>query len=1116
MALTISQEYTYFEQGLGATTVRFVVSNDYESLFNQTTDWTTGIISLEDCSEDLNINDGAFAVNQLTFKINALTCVTEHDTNTLYFLLGATDRTKYRFCALFFNPAYTAGKCNINTLKFIGRIEDKISADDIAWFNAAQYSADIQAVRDWKFSAQSFDVSILDSVSIKSIYEGYFAPGNITETPDIAGITDAEINALFEHKPNYLDIADWVLPGGFPLGDRFRTYTMNLGLLYSALELLINKAELIIADIINVPTFTIELMPTELGYEACPVWYFAPKATVPDGSPGDSYKVTKVESVPAVRIPLELSNSAANGIYIHKRMVKSSSLSERSMNFQRFDNLSDLLFAIARNFGLYLMFEYVTGTHIRISLTSRADITDTDFTYIINASTGKLDISSDAKSGGNKTYIGQANNYCGDGFDNFLIDRSRTPQLSTRIGKTSDGQTKSGERLLFTTSPTMQFLEDPRKNPNGQYPPNDYLPQNVIFRVNSEFKTDLNGTSYPASQEVQELLHTAIYVRTSPSVYEDLLQVETEPFVWRPVAHLFVNRSDKDITYNTLADFITDIENYDREFYKFEREYTIPYWSGFSKFTTGASPSVHNIKLGAKIKFEETLRVLNETTNVFADETVEEIYVVVGVKRKLGSPETTIKLHRTSRYAYSSFAGDDPEPAALLISPSIAAALPTVRCVYTSQVSLSGITATDGITPASGDSVLVSNNTDPKENGPYIVQSGAWERTDLVLGAGVIINVREGTVNAGSNWMVTTPKEIITIGTDNITFKRTDASSILDGSGIVPINKGGTGASTSAGARSNLGLGTIATQNSNSVAITGGSITGLNALSVTDASDSQMSVGITDSASMTAINNGQLTFTTSLGNMNFNTTGGTYIFDNADTAGRMYLFFTGATSGTNVFDVTKSNGGNFAKFEYLKPSVASNIEDGVTINAQITSSDGINAGSLKYQTTTAGASQSGAWQIITTQANGGKIVARFRAGEFRLFSETTTKYVEFKYNGGITDNAYSLTLPNNPPSQNNSVILTATDGTQSWSMLRKEISAVNINNVPATSFLDVTVTVTGANTSQCVTVNRVGGFGDLIVCHCRVSAADTVIFRLYNPTASDIDLPSETLIISFN
>jgi hypothetical protein len=52
--------------------------------------------------------------------------------------------------------------------------------------------------------------------------------------------------------------------------------------------------------------------------------------------------------------------------------------------------------------------------------------------------------------------------------------------------------------------------------------------------------------------------------------------------------------------------------------------------------------------------------------------------------------------------------------------------------------------------------------------------------------------------------------------------------------GTVAINNGGTGATTAANARTNLGLDTMATQASNSVSITGGSIAGITDLAIAD------------------------------------------------------------------------------------------------------------------------------------------------------------------------------------------------------------------------------------------------------------------------------------------
>ena len=68
--------------------------------------------------------------------------------------------------------------------------------------------------------------------------------------------------------------------------------------------------------------------------------------------------------------------------------------------------------------------------------------------------------------------------------------------------------------------------------------------------------------------------------------------------------------------------------------------------------------------------------------------------------------------------------------------------------------------------------------------------------------------------------------------TGNLTGTVTGNATNVDG--IISINNGGTGATTAPNARTNLGLGTISTQASNNVSITGGSITGITDLAIAD------------------------------------------------------------------------------------------------------------------------------------------------------------------------------------------------------------------------------------------------------------------------------------------
>jgi hypothetical protein len=88
--------------------------------------------------------------------------------------------------------------------------------------------------------------------------------------------------------------------------------------------------------------------------------------------------------------------------------------------------------------------------------------------------------------------------------------------------------------------------------------------------------------------------------------------------------------------------------------------------------------------------------------------------------------------------------------------------------------------------------------------------------------------------------------------------------------GTVPVAKGGTGATSASAARSALGLGTIATQASSSVSISGGSIAGLSALATSNAKITGLAVGtaLTDSVTLGQAQNASMNFAQDTGGTN--------------------------------------------------------------------------------------------------------------------------------------------------------------------------------------------------------------------------------------------------------
>ena len=116
----------------------------------------------------------------------------------------------------------------------------------------------------------------------------------------------------------------------------------------------------------------------------------------------------------------------------------------------------------------------------------------------------------------------------------------------------------------------------------------------------------------------------------------------------------------------------------------------------------------------------------------------------------------------------------------------------SARAATTGNVDLSAMnngTEVDGVTLATGDRVLVKDQTDASENGIYVVQaSGAAQRSvdfiDGQVSAGAFTFVEEGSVNGDGGFVMNT-NGAITVGTTNISFVQfSGAGQIIAGAGI--------------------------------------------------------------------------------------------------------------------------------------------------------------------------------------------------------------------------------------------------------------------------------------------------------------------------------------------
>ena len=99
----------------------------------------------------------------------------------------------------------------------------------------------------------------------------------------------------------------------------------------------------------------------------------------------------------------------------------------------------------------------------------------------------------------------------------------------------------------------------------------------------------------------------------------------------------------------------------------------------------------------------------------------------------------------------------------------------SVRVATTENIVLSGAQQIDGVAVLSGQRVLVTAQTQAKDNGLYVAANGAWVRatdanTSAKVTPGLTVMVEEGTANGDSLWHLVTNGPI-TLGTTVLSFE---------------------------------------------------------------------------------------------------------------------------------------------------------------------------------------------------------------------------------------------------------------------------------------------------------------------------------------------------------
>lgn len=724
---------TYFEDGFGLVTDVIVVADTKDGLADLGAAIETEVLFFEETSEDLDTQAGVFSPAELQFSVLGVGVATASDLAAYDFVLAARDASVKRFCARFINPASPSAV--LADYAFIGVIASKMSAKDLSW-EGDDYATGIAPLREWSCTAVSYDTAellnaslaeLVDTIKADTVWVNAFVSDRLAYFRRLAGAPDYD--PAGHREVRFASLVDL----GTLLQKLLTTAAIGTGIVLTWLE---SQTDLFAWPAIFQP---LTILGRNLRYCYNTARSFT-EAPTPHGVWSGAGRLLKI------------GGTSTGAMFVSWRLVTPDP-EEQEFSWLRFQSLSELLYALAWNFGMYPAFEFTSPTAVSVSFKPRSAVESTEV-FLRDATEAKIDLAP-IPPGERKPIVANSMSLCREGEFGYYFDGG--------LGQDYEpARPLKGDQLPLSVSVIWCMLKDRGSDAGYNFDDGPYsalIPHNAVWYDSPAARAYLadptNGSDHWQEYN-REGCHTAIYLKTlGPSAATGEVGVEGLE-TWRPVARVAVQYGGGYPftgvkTYNGLAEYVSDVTKRDEEAYEQQYELTVPGVCVF-RTTPGGSKDWRNLKLGKFVTFDGLK------------------YIVAGIQR--GRTETKLKLHRASRF--NEF--EDPSAATTTDDPAASAGGPSrpVQSQLRRNLFMQEYEVGEEI-PQFASVVVIEGlayKASPVAAHYGLVQGIAMTGSDLANGVRYITVQKSGRINIGSTIAAATENDRIFLSTGSPNMTR--------------------------------------------------------------------------------------------------------------------------------------------------------------------------------------------------------------------------------------------------------------------------------------------------------------------------------------------------------